>query len=457
MSDWEMPSNVEYEKAALGYMMLSPAMCDVVAGTLNAEDFYEPKHGLVFAAAVALRLSGEPASMMAVAERMLAEGTLNRVGGAAYLHTCMAAAMPSAGTVGFFTSRLLELSKLRTVRTVGIRLAELGKGSPVHTADEILHRAMEELTGAQHHDVGSDVIDASEGVMRVQERFDAQRSSDGPVRGLPYGIGQLDALTGGLHPGHLVVPAGRPGMGKSLWSMDIARQLATRDGVPVVIFSAEMPCVDVFERFHAAQSGVRLDQIRANRFVTPAQAERYEEAVKTLNQAPIWVVDKAPMQLDYLAAQLRTLHRKHRVGLAVVDYVQKIRVPGLGRTSTARYQEIGEVASTLKGLTKELGIPIIAPAQVGRSAEQRTDKRPQLSDLRESGDIENEADLVIGLYREDEYRDSNDPDDPPDHKVELGVIKNRHGRNNVSIYANAEMDLFRFTEMGAQPERKEAW
>jgi replicative DNA helicase len=404
------------EQSALGGMLLSKdAVADVIE-SLRGADFYVPKHELIFEAILNLYSHGEPTDVITVTDELIKTGDLQRAGGADYLHT-LTSIVPTAANAGYYASIVSERALLRRLVEAGTRIVQMGYSGQGEALD-LVNTAQAEIYGVTGTEASEDYVPLTVAVDAAVDEIEAARGRDGQMTGIPTGFRELDDLTNGLHPGQMIVVAARPAMGKSTLALDFARAAAIKHNLPAIFFSLEMGRSEIAMRLLAAEGAIPLQNMRKgtldSRDWTTVAATRGR-----INDAPLYIDDSPNMTLVEIRAKCRRL--KQRVGLkmVVIDYLQLM---SSGKRVESRQQEVSEFSRALKLLAKELQVPVIALSQLNRGPEQRQDKRPQVSDLRESGSIEQDADMVILLHRESVY----DADSRPG-EADLIVAKHRNG------------------------------
>jgi len=411
-----LPHDVLAEQSALGGMLLSKdAVADVIE-SLRGADFYVPKHELIFEAILNLYSHGEPTDVITVTDELIKTGDLQRAGGADYLHT-LTSIVPTAANAGYYASIVSERALLRRLVEAGTRIVQMGYSGQGEALD-LVNTAQAEIYGVTGTEASEDYVPLTVAVDAAVDEIEAARGRDGQMTGIPTGFRELDDLTNGLHPGQMIVVAARPAMGKSTLALDFARAAAIKHNLPAIFFSLEMGRSEIAMRLLAAEGAIPLQNMRKgtldSRDWTTVAATRGR-----INDAPLYIDDSPNMTLVEIRAKCRRL--KQRVGLkmVVIDYLQLM---SSGKRVESRQQEVSEFSRALKLLAKELQVPVIALSQLNRGPEQRQDKRPQVSDLRESGSIEQDADMVILLHRESVY----DADSRPG-EADLIVAKHRNG------------------------------
>ncbi|MGV1006611.1 MAG: replicative DNA helicase [Candidatus Nanopelagicales bacterium] len=411
------PADLEAERAVLGAMLLSKdAIADVVE-SLKEEDFYRPAHASVFSAILELYGKGEPADPVMVAGELTRNGEITRIGGAPYIYE-LVSAVPTAANAGYYARIVHERAILRRMVTAGTRITQMGYQGEGDVYD-LVDRAQAEVFDLTNSRNGEDYVSLRDIFDATLNEIEAIANRDGQMVGVPTGFADLDALTNGLHPGQLVIIAARPAIGKSTLGLDLARACSLRNGLTSVIFSLEMSRNEIAMRLMSAEAQVPLSHMRAG---TMADADWQKLARKSgsIVEAPLFIDDSPNMSMMEIRAKCRRLKQKHDLRLVVVDYLQLM---SSGKRVESRQQEVAEFSRALKLLAKELEVPVIAISQLNRGPEQRTDKKPMMSDLRESGSLEQDADVVILLNREDAY----EKESPRAGEADFIVAKHRNG------------------------------
>ncbi len=414
------PNSVEAEQSLIGGLMLDNAAWDKVADLVSDSDFYRKDHRLIFAAIAELAENGQPCDVVTVSERLGNRNELPAAGGLEYLAT-LANETPGAANVVAYARILRERSTLRSLINAGNEISGNAYTTDGRTATELVDAA-ERLVFeiAERGARGKSGFRALKHILpEAVDRIDLLHQSEGDITGIPTGFTELDKLTAGLQPGDLVVIAGRPSMGKTTLAINIAENAAIGARVPTAIFSMEMPAQQLAFRMISSLGRVNQTHLRTGKF-PDEDWSRINTAVQLMSDAPIFIDDTPAMSPTEIRARSRRLKREHGLGLIVLDYMQLMQVPG---NKENRATEISEISRSLKALAKELSLPIIALSQLNRSVEQRTDKRPVMSDLRESGAIEQDADLIIFIYREEVYNQ----DTPRKGIADISIAKQRNG------------------------------
>jgi replicative DNA helicase len=411
------PHDLAAEQCVLGGMLLSKDAISDVLEVIKGSDFYRPAHQIVHEVILDLYGRGEPADAVTVAAELTRRGDIGRMGGAPYLHTLIAS-VPTAANAGYYARIVRERAILRRLVEVGTRIVQLGYSGD-GDADELVDRAEAEVYGVTDHRVSEDYAPLSEIMPGALDEIEAIGSRGGSLTGVPTGFADLDALTNGLHPGQMVVIAARPAIGKSTLALDLARAAAIHAGMTTVIFSLEMSRNEITMRLLSAEARVALHHMRTGG-LGDEDWTRLARRMSEVADSPLFIDDSPNMSMMEIRAKCRRLKQRNDLKLVIIDYLQLMSSP---KRVENRQQEVSELSRSLKLLAKELGVPVVALSQLNRGPEQRTDKRPMLSDLRESGSIEQDSDMVILLHREDAY----ERESPRAGEADFIVAKHRNG------------------------------
>ena len=413
------PHNLEAEESLLGSMMLSgEAIAAVTDASLRPEDLYRRAHRLIFEALTGLYARGEPVDIITTVEELRRRGTLEDAGGALYIHH-LVETVGTPASAGHYARIVGDHALLRRLISAAGDILQQAYDVPSDPA-EFADRAEGLIYGAHRGQEKDEIVSLSALVHQSMEDLERLHERTGLV-GLPTGFRDLDELLQGLQKGNLVVVAARPGIGKSSFVTNIARNVAVDSGKPVAMVSLEMSRMEIGMRLLCGEARVPQDKVR-RAMVAPEDWGRIVEAAETLDRAPIWIVDSGNVTILDIRSKARKLAaRNEGLGLIIVDYLQLMTSH---QRVESRQQEIAEISRSLKLLAKELEIPVMAVSQLNRDPEKRTDKRPQLADLRESGAIEQDSDVVMFIHREDVYN----RDDPSVKGVaDVIVAKHRNG------------------------------
>jgi replicative DNA helicase len=411
------PQDLSAEQSVLGAMLLSKdAIADVVE-QLRGGDFYRPAHETIYDTVLDLYGRGEPADAVTVSAELTKRGELTRVGGAPYLHT-LVAGVPTAANAGYYAEIVRERAILRRLVEAGTRIVQMGYAGE-GDIDAVVDRAQAEVFGVSERRTAEDYLPISDLLQGTLDEIEAISGHDGSLVGVPTGFTDLDALTNGLHAGQLVIVAARPAIGKSTLALDIARSASIHHSLASVVFSLEMGRNEITMRMLSAEAKVPLHHMRSGT-MTDQDWDRIARTMGTVAGAPLFIDDSPNMTMMEIRAKCRRLKQRNQLRLVVLDYLQLM---SSGRRVESRQVEVSEFSRSLKLLAKELEVPVVALSQLNRGPEQRTDKRPLLSDLRESGSLEQDADMVILLHREDAY----EKESPRAGEADFIVAKHRNG------------------------------
>ena len=414
------PHSVEAEQAVLGGVLIDNGAWDRIADILTGEHFYRNDHRAVFNAVAGLCDEGRPCDAVIVAERLDRDGQLESAGGLAYLAE-LAGNTPSAANIVAYAEIVRERAVLRDLIRISSEITAAAyrpQGQATHELLDDAERRIFEIAERGNADRWESVAikDVLAGVMA---HIDELSRRDNPITGMPTGFKDLDQLTAGLQRGDLIIVAGRPSMGKTAFAMNIVEEAAIRARESVMVVSMEMPAEHLAMRMLASLGRIDQQKVRTGR-LDPEDWPRLTSQLGLLNDTGIFIVDDSSLTPTELRARCRRLKREHGLGLVVVDYLQLMHVPG---TRENRATEISEISRSLKALAKELMVPVVACSQLNRSLEMRGNKRPVMSDLRESGAIEQDADLILFIYRDEVY----DEESKDKGKAEIIIGKQRNG------------------------------
>src|SRR5690242_10909639 len=415
------PQNLDAEESVLGAMMLSPLAIGAVteSTSLTAGDFYRESHGHIFRAILTLYGKGEPVDAITVVDELDRAGTLDVVGGAERVHE-LAALVPAASNAAHYGRIVSEMATLRGLIRAGNDIARLGFDRPGETV-ELVDRAEQIVFDLSQQRVATEFAHIDELLKDSFETITKLYEAGSDITGTPSGYRDVDRLTSGFQAGNLIIVAARPSMGKSALALCMAANVAVRTGTPVALFTLEMSKAEVTQRLMCAEGKVESQRLRTGKLQSD-DWPRLTAACDKLAKAPIYVDDTGSITMMEIRSKLRRLKmREPELALVVVDYLQLMTS---GTSVENRVQEVSQISRALKVLARDLDVPIIALSQLSRAVEQRHDKRPILSDLRESGSIEQDADLVMFVYRDEYYN----PEDTESAGIaELLLAKHRNG------------------------------
>ena len=414
------PHSVEAEQAVIGGLLLDNRAWEQIADKLVDEDFYRNDHRLLFSAIRELESRNEPFDAVTLSQCLDKNGQLEQAGGLLYLGR-LAKDTPSASNIVAYANIVREKSVLRQLIAVGTDISGSGFQPEGRDSKELLDSAEKQVfqiaeQGARGQGGFQDMKSL---LSKTVDKIDHLFNSDGGITGVSTGFDKFDEMTTGLQEADLVIVAGRPSMGKTTFAMNIAENAAIGDKVPVAVFSMEMPGDSLAMRMISSLGRVDQHHIRTGN-LTDEDWARITSAIHILSEAKIFIDDTPAMSPNEVRARARRLKRQHGLGLIVIDYLQLMQVHG---GSENRATEISEISRSLKAMAKELKVPVIALSQLNRSLEQRPDKRPVMSDLRESGAIEQDADLIVFIYRDEVYNE----DSPQKGVAEIIIAKQRNG------------------------------
>lgn len=428
------PQNMEAEMSVLGCLMLDKDALIKIGDVVTADDFYDERHKQIFEAALALYNQNISIDILTLTNWLDERKLLDKVGGNSYL-TELVNAVPSSAHISHYAFIVRKKGTLRKLINAASEITNLGFKEDGETED-ILDQAEQKLFNVSQKHLKQNFISIGNILHSTFERIDELHREKGKLRGVPTGYVDLDNLLGGLQRSDLVVLAARPSMGKTSLALDIMRHVAVNSKVPVGIFSLEMSKDQLVDRLLSSQSDVNLFKIRTGH-LNDDDFEKIGQAMGELSESPIFIDDAAGSNIMEIRTKARRLQSEHGVGLIVVDYLQLME----GRSQDNRVQEVSEISRALKMLARELNVPVLALSQLSRGVENRPDKVPQLADLRESGSIEQDADVVMFIYREDMYKgkESRRP-----HIAEIHIKKHRNGpTGQIDLYFDADKTSFK--------------
>ncbi|MDA8195062.1 MAG: replicative DNA helicase [Thermaerobacter sp.] len=409
------PQSPDAELSVVGAILIQPDAVMRAMEVLRPEDFYHASHRLIFEAAVTLFSQTQPIDVVMVGEELRQRQQLDAVGGMPYLME-LAAMVPTAAHVEYYARAVKESATLRRVIATATRLVtEAYKAE--QPSRELLDWAQKELFALTQQG-RRDFVALHDVLVQTFTQLEKLYENKGKLVGLPTGFPDLDRMTAGLQPSDLIIVAARPSMGKTMLCLNLARHAAVHEATPVAIFSLEMSREQLAMRLLSAESELPAHRLRTGELDGDMWGQ-LSRALGQLSEAPIFIDDTPGISALELRAKARQMKSQHQIGLVIIDYMQLMQ----GKRAENRQQEISDISRSLKALARELDVPVVALSQLSRAVESRTDKRPMLSDLRESGAIEQDADIVAFLYREDYYSKETDKQD----LAELIVAKQRNG------------------------------
>lgn len=425
------PQSVEAEVSLLGSLMMDKDAFLKVGDFLESRDFYKKTHQEIYQAMQELFEKGDPIDVLSVAARLKEKGQLEEVGGNAYV-TELINSVPTASHVMAYAKIVQKKRILRDLISVSHEIGTMGYDEAEDT-DLLLDKAESSIFAIAQKSLAQNFTKVKDSLEEAFERIDMLSKHEKGTRGVPTGFADLDNILSGLQKSDLVILAARPSLGKSALAMDIARRVAVHQQIPVGVFSLEMSKDQVIDRLIASQAGVDLWKLRTGRLSSTGNDNdfaRIQEAMGVLSEAPLYVEDSSLQNVLKMRAMARRLQANQGLDLLIVDYLQLMEPRN---PQTPLVQQVSEISRALKGLARELNIPVLALSQLSRAVEQRTPQRPRLSDLRESGSLEQDADVVLFIYREDKYKA-----DPTNQGIaEIIVAKHRNGPvGSAKLYFN---------------------
>ncbi len=414
------PHSIEAEQSVLGGLMLDNRAWDQIADRLREGDFYRHDHRLIYRVMSRLTEQTKPLDVLTVSESLRELHELDNAGGEVYLFE-LANNTPSVANIKAYADIVRERSVLRQLIGAANDIASHAFNPQGRTSVELLDEAERQVFAISEQGTrNGGPVNINDFLAKTMERIDTLANSDDPITGVATGYHDLDEMTSGLQSSDLIIVAGRPSMGKTTFAMNIAENVVMKSKLPVLIFSMEMPGESIVMRLLSSLS--RIDQLKIRTGKIEEQDwPRVMSTVSMLSEVPLFIDDTPALSPAELRARARRLAKEHgQIGMIVIDYLQLMQVPGYNENRTA---EISEISRSLKSLAKELQVPVIALSQLNRGLEQRADKRPVMSDLRESGAIEQDADLIVFIYRDEVYNDNS----PDKGTAEIIIAKQRNG------------------------------
>ncbi|WP_026879680.1 replicative DNA helicase [Ignatzschineria larvae DSM 13226] len=415
------PHSIEAEQAVLGGLLIDRDAWDRIDGILGPGDFYSKNHRIIFETIQSLYHENQSVDILTVSDDLKQRELLEEIGGIPYLAT-LAQDMPSVSNIKAYANIVYDRSVIRQLIGVGTEIADSGFNPQGRTSNELIQFAEQAVfaIAEQGTKQNAGLIDIREVLKSTIARIDELAQSKGGVTGAPTGWDQFDQMTSGLQSGDMIIVAGRPSMGKTTLAMNMVERVAMYTNKPVAIFSLEMPAEQLVMRMFASIGGIEQGKIRTGE-LNDLEAKKLSDATQTLARTKIFIDDTSGLSPSEVRSRARRLQRDHgQLGLIMVDYLQLMSVPGM---SDQRVAEVSEISRSLKLMARELNVPVIVLSQLNRSLEQRQNKRPVMSDLRDSGAIEQDADLICFIYRDEVYNDES----PEKGVAEVIIAKQRNG------------------------------
>lgn len=412
------PQNIEAEQAVLGAIFLEPSSLTVTSEIIIPEDFYRSSHQKIFNVMLKLNDEGKAVDLITVTEDLAATKSLEEVGGVAYLSE-LAGSVPTAANIEYYARIVEEKSLLRRLIRTATNIAQEGYSREDEVAELLDEAEKNIMKVAQRKNSGS-FQNIKDVLVRTYDNIEELANRKGDVTGIPTGFAELDRMTAGFQRNDLIIVAARPSVGKTAFALNIAQNVATKTDETVAIFSLEMGAEQLVMRMICAEGNINAQNLRTGA-LTDEDWRKLTMAMGSLSNAGIYIDDTPGVRIGDIRAKCRRLKQEHGLGMILIDYLQLIQ--GNGRSGENRQQEVSEISRSLKALARELEVPVIALSQLSRGVEQRQDKRPMMSDIRESGSIEQDADIVAFLYRDDYY----DKETENKNIIEIIIAKQRNG------------------------------
>jgi len=435
------PQNIEAEESTLGSLIIDKDAIIKIADILFPEDFYQPQHRIIYEAILNLYQKNAPIDVLSLSNRLKEKKQLGDIGGASFL-TSLVNKTPTSAHISHYANIVHQKRVLRDLIVASYKIAELG-WEESENINEVLDRAEQIIFSISEKSIAHEFVTLKGELVKAFERIDQLHKGGDKLRGVSTGFRDLDNYLGGLQKSDLIILGGRPSLGKTSLALDIARHIAVKEKIPVGIFSLEMSKDQVVDRLIAAESTVNLWKIRTGRLSTDEDINDFtliQDSLSRLSEAPIFIDDAASPTIMQIRTMARRLQAETNLGLIVVDYLQLIN-PSLFRESTV--QQYSEISRSLKALSRELNIPVLALSQLNRAVESRPGSRPKLSDLRETGSLEQDADVVLFVYREDRYKE----DSENKNIAEIIIAKHRNGPlGHANLFFNEQLASFRNLE-----------
>ena len=429
------PQNIDSEKALLGSIMLKPDILNDITTIISPESFYAEKHRMIYKTIFELFGKNEPIDILSVSSRMKEKKQLDQIGGRSYLAE-LVNLVPSAGNAKHYAGLVQKTGMMRNLINAADYISQLGYDEE-HDLDEMLDKAEKKIYEVTESPTLHKFTEIKDSLGEAWDRIDHLHKSDGELRGVQSGFKDLDNMLSGFQKSDLIILAARPSMGKTAFALDIARQAATKHNVPVGIFSLEMSSQQLVDRMLASESNVDAWKLRTGKLTVDSEFDKIRTALDTLAKAPIFIDDQPANNILKMRSVARRLKSERGIGLIIVDYLQ-LMAPTNTKASDSMTQQVTEISRSLKTMARELDVPVIALSQLSRAIEQRRGK-PRLSDLRDSGSIEQDADVVMFIHREDKMND----DSEKTNIAEILIEKHRNGPvGKVDLYFDEKRVTF---------------
>lgn len=435
MLDRVPPQNIEAEQSVLGAILIEQSAIAKISDILQPEDFYREAHKLVYRSAMTLFERGEAIDFITVIDMLRREEALERAGGISYI-TSLANGVPTAANIVFHAKIVQEKSLLRRLIHAATDIAAMGYAE-TEEVERVLDHAEQKILEVATRKIGQDFAPIKEIIFSTLDKIDEMHKAKGSITGLSTGFTNLDKLTGGFQRSDLILIAARPSMGKTAFVLNVAQHMATRDKKSVAIFSLEMPREQLAMRMMCAEGLIDSQHFRTGA-MSNDEWKNLVDAADRLSASPMFIDDTAGVNAVELRNKARRISKEHGLDCIIIDYLQLMDGGAHSRIDN-RQQQISDISRSLKALARELKVPVIALSQLSRGPESRTSRKPMLSDLRESGSLEQDADMVAFLYREDYYN----PETEKKNLTELIIAKNRNGpTETVELYFHKNFTRF---------------
>lgn len=428
------PQSMDSEKAILGSIMLRPGAIHEINDLITPDTFYASKHKEIYKIMLELSGKGEPIDIISVSHKLKERGLAESIGGSNYLSE-LTNAVPASTNIKHYANIVFQKSILRRVIESGDYISELGFKDDIEDVLEILDQAEKKIMSVNNNTSGHKFSSLKESLPEAWERLERLHENKGELRGVPTGFKDLDQYLSGLQKSDLIILAARPSMGKTTLALDIARQAALKHGTPTVIFSLEMSTQQLVDRMLAAESKVNAWSLRTGNLSAESEFAKIRDSLDRLSKAPIFIDDMAGNSIIRMRSICRRIKAEHGIGLIIVDYLQLMST---SKNYDSMVNQVTEISRSLKALAKEFDVPVIALSQLSRNVESRGG-RPRLSDLRDSGSIEQDADIVMFIHREDKGKDESEKT----NICEILIEKHRNGPvGKVELYFDEKTTTF---------------
>ncbi|MFA6251621.1 MAG: replicative DNA helicase [Candidatus Paceibacterota bacterium] len=428
------PQNIDAEKAILGSIMLRPGAIHEINDIITPDSFYASKHAQIYKIMLELSSRGEPIDILSLSHKLESKNSLEQIGGSSYLSE-LTNSVPASTNIKYYADIVNKKNILRKIIEAGDHISELGFNEEVEDVFDILDQAEKRMMGINSNTSGQSFKSLKDSLPEAWERLEKLHENKGELRGIPTGFNDLDQYLSGLQNSDLIILAARPSMGKTTLALDIARQASLKHGTPTVIFSLEMSTQQLVDRMLAAESKVNAWNLRTGRLSTENEFSKIRDSLDRLSKAPIFVDDMAGNSIIRMRSICRRIRAEHGIGLIIVDYLQLMST---SKNYDNMVNQVTEISRSLKSLAKEFNVPVLALSQLSRAVESRGG-RPRLSDLRDSGSIEQDADVVMFIHREDKGKDESEKT----NIAEILIEKHRNGPvGKVDLYFDEKTTTF---------------